>query len=186
MKHIISNKLEKKLARKRKLKEWWFKHTVYKTVKKTISKFLYEYRYHTGTNTNQIFMLPYDFKKYSNEQIEFSLDMLKTHAELEHWARKTIENEDGYLLIISSQNRSHARFSNRFLEEINLNDVKVEPVTQNEQQKQQIAHPEQSIQDEELPAEKMLDAQIQVHSEQSVEPTKQQEVAPKRKSVWDD
>lgn len=183
MNHIISNKYEKKLARKRKLKQWWFKHTVYKKVKKTISKFLYEYRYHTGTNTNQIFMLPDDFKKYSNEQIEFALDMLKTHLELEHWEHKTIKNEDGYLLIISSQNRSQARFSNRFLEEINLNDVKVEPVTQNEQQKQQITHPEQSIQDEELPAEKMIDAKQPVHAEQP----KQVESTPaKRKSVWDD
>lgn len=181
-KYLTSAKKDKKLEKQRKHGQWWFEFWIGRKIWKIISDFLYMYRKHTNTNTYQIFMVPDDFKKYSNEEIERALDIFK-HNGILYWEHKTIKNEDGYLLIISSQNRSHARFSNRFLEEINLNDVKVEPITQNEQTKQQITHPEQSIQDEELPAEKMIDAKQPVHAEQP----KQVESTPaKRKSVWDD
>lgn len=166
MKHIISDKYEKKLAQKRKHKQWWFRHTVYKRVKKTITKYLYNYRYHTATNTNQIFMLPEDFKKYSNQQIEFALDMLLRDGELERWESKTIKNQDGYLLIVSSQNRSQERFSSQYLQEIDLDDVQLEPITKQDDSNQEPTKV--------------------VANEPTTEPTKQVDSTPKHKNIWDD
>lgn len=173
MRHIISIKYEKKLAKKRKHKQWWFKHTVYKKVKKTIAKYLYNYRYHTATNTNQIFMLPEDFKKYSNQQIEFALDMLLHDGELERWEPKTIKNQDGYLLIIAAQNRSQARFSSQYLQEIDLNDVQLEPITNKDKTGQNETKQVNSAQEQATVT--------------TTEPTTEQvEPTPKHKNIWDD
>lgn len=172
MKHIISNKYEKKLAKKRKFKQWWFKHTVYKKVKKIITKYLYNYRYHTATNTNQIFMLPEDFKKYSNQELEFAFDMLIHDGELERWEAKTIKNQDGYYLIISTQNRSQERFSSQYLQEINLNNVQLEPITKQDKPGQN-----ETKQDNSTPV---------TVGEPAIEPTKQVDSTPKHTSIWDD
>ena len=210
---IISKKFNKKINRSKKfkswlekIKNWWFCLTKLKFMRKRIKKIIKSECVRLNieaVSIQEIFIVPSDFKKLSNQQIETGLNLFVKRKELDRWEQKNKENTDRYLLIFPAQNRSESRILNRIPEEINLNDIQLERLPQLEQEKLEEQHLEQTTltDDEvydainkarhlevikELPAEKMLDAKIPVHAEQSDEPTKQQEVTPKRKSVWDD
>ena len=76
-------------------------------------------------------MRTWEFKKYSNEQIEHALSILVKYNKIVSWSYKTQNNEDGYLIILLTENRSQRRILNNIPEEIDLNQVKTTPISSN-------------------------------------------------------
>ena len=130
-KMLISKHRERKLRRKRRLKDWWFKITIYRKVRKKLIKYLYEARYYEGVDTNQIFVTPADFK-YSTEEVEKALKLLVKKGELNQIIPKKEQNLDGYLVVIATENRSQNRISRAVPIEIDLNTIETKPVLQNQ------------------------------------------------------
>lgn len=164
MKSIINDKAEQKYLKKLARKEWWFKITKLKHARKVISKEYYKEHLQQGKAINQIYIYASDFKKLSKEQIEYALNLFVKYGEI--YSFKPVEIDDSkdvYLVVFFPQNRSQERILRRIPEEIDLNDIQLEPLPQNEQEK--------SAQTEEMPTKQ----------------SKQEEsTTPKRKSVWDD
>lgn len=142
---MISKRRERKLRRKRRLRDWWFKITIYRKVRKKLIKYLYEARYYEDNDTDRIFVVPADFK-YSNEEVEKALKLLLKKGELKQITKAKEENADGYLVVFETENRSQRRISRRVPAEIDLNNVEIEPVAQKQATNQQTvsAEPKQT------------------------------------------
>ena len=119
------------LKLKLRIKNWWFKITVQKGVRKRLIKLLYETKYYEGNGVNHFFVVPTDFK-YSDDEVAKALNNLVRKGELKEIIKTKRENEDGYLVVVATRNRSQRRISRAFPNEIDLNKVNVESITQNE------------------------------------------------------
>ncbi|MBQ8886811.1 MAG: hypothetical protein IJW25_01205 [Clostridia bacterium] len=71
--------------------------------------------------------------KYDQKQIEYGLDMFVARGELKSYEKLKIgDSKDAYILIFSPENRSQCEILAAVPEEIDLNNVKLEPVPQNQ------------------------------------------------------
>lgn len=129
VKNIRTKSKRRWVTFKQAIREFFFKLFAVRKITKTISKTYYNLVYRTGKELDSIFMVPAEFKKYSNEQIEHALDILVKYKKLSSWCKKIQHNEDGYLLVLTTENCSQSRFYNNIPEEIDLNQVKVETST---------------------------------------------------------
>lgn len=134
MKSIINDKAEQKYLKKLARKEWWFKITKLKHARKVISKEYYKEHLKQGKAINQIYIYASDFKKLNKGQIEYALNLFVKYGEI--YSYKPVEIDDSkdvYLVVFFPQNRSHRRILKRTPDEINLNDVNLEPLPPKEQ-----------------------------------------------------
>lgn len=169
---IKSKSFNKKLARARRWSDFWFKLFKLGFMRRILKKILKQTTIKNNfKDVNKLQIFPSDFRKLSDEQIERGLDMFVKRCELASWSHIKEQNADGYLVVFSSENRSQERILNRIPEEINLNEINLEPLPQKEQEKPAELQEQLTQEPEELPAEKMLDAQIPVHAKQPAEPT---------------
>ena len=129
MKKIITSKGNRRLRKKRKFSDFIFRHTVLKRVRKTIAKTYYAECFRTNTEIKSLFMVPSEFVKYSNQQIEKAFELLVKHEAIASWEHKTVKNADGYLIVFPVENGSQSRILSHIPEEINLSGEKVEPIT---------------------------------------------------------
>ena len=158
---IKSKKFNKKLARSKRWSDFWFKLFKLPFMRRILKKILKQTTIKNNfKDINKLQVFPSDFRKLSDEQIERGLDMFVTRRELAMWTHIKEQNADGYLVVFADENRSQERILNRIPQEIDLNKLNLEPLPPKEQEKP-----------EELPAEKMLDAQIPVHPAQPTNPT---------------
>ena len=154
-----------------------------------------------AVNIQELYIVPSDFKKLSNQQIEIGLNLFVKRKELERWERISKENADRYLVIFPTQNRSESRILNRIPEEININDIQLDRLPQSEQEKPaetpkanksaepaKEAHPEQAkLSEDEIYEAINKSRHLECVKELPAEQPKQVESTPaKRKSVWDD
>lgn len=139
MKFTISDKFLTKLNKGVKLREWWFTNHTAKKMWKRIEKIYKTYykQTHSITPIEQLRIYPEDFKKLPNETIECGLNLFVKQGGLKSWNKQTVQNADIYLVVFNNENRSQERFSNtkntilsRIPQEIDLNSVNVEPITQ--------------------------------------------------------
>ena len=129
MKNIRTNSKRRWIAFKQTIREFFFKLFAVRRITGMISKTYYNLIYNTGKDYDSIFMVPSEFKKYSDEEIEHALNILVKHNKLISWCKTIQHNEDGYLLVLISENRSQRRFYNNIPEEINSNQVKIEQIS---------------------------------------------------------
>lgn len=141
MKFTISNKFLTKLNKGVKFREWWFANHTAKKMWKRIEKIYKTYykQTHSITPIEQLRIYPEDFKKLSNETIERGLNLFVKQGGLKAWNKQTVQNADIYLVIFNLENRSQERFSDtkntilsRIPQEIDLNKVELEPISQPE------------------------------------------------------
>lgn len=139
MKFTISDKFMSKLQKSTRLRDWWFSNHTAKKMWKRIKKIYKTYykQTHATSPIEQLTVYPEDFKKLSNETIERGLNLFVKQGGLKTWNNKTVQNADAYLLIFNLENRTLERFSkpnravlDRTPQEINLNEFKLEPITQ--------------------------------------------------------
>ena len=139
MKFQITNKFLKKLKKGQKISGWWFKIWTAKPIWKRIKK-IYKITYKTNLATTpfeKLVVYPEDFKKFSNENIERAFNLFVKDGGLKSWNKQIQQNADVYLLILNIENLLQDRFSttqkpkiNRIIQEIDLDSVNVEPITQ--------------------------------------------------------
>lgn len=178
MKNIKSKHKRRWVMFKQRVKDFFFKLFAVRKITKIISKTYYNLVYKTGKDFDSIFMVPDEFKKYSNEQIERALDILVKYNKLASWNKKTQQNEDGYLVVLPTENRSQRRILNNIPEEIDLNNVKTEPVEQKQQENIQLeGQPNKTT----APAE-----DTPTNNEESAPAEQNQSTPTKHKSIWDD
>lgn len=129
MKNIKSKRKRRWVAFKQAIREFFFKLFAVRKITKTISNTYYALLYETGIEYTSLFMVPSDFKKYSNKQIEHALNILVKHKKLASWCNKIRNNADGYLLVLPTENRLERRILNCIPDEIDLNQVNVQPIS---------------------------------------------------------
>lgn len=141
MKFTISDKFLTKLNRRVKWRERWFSQHTAKKMWKRIEKIYKTYykQTHSITPIEQLRIYPEDFKKLSNETIERGLNLFVKQGGLKSWSKQTVQNADIYLVVFNNENRSQERFSDtkntilsRIPQEIDLNKVELEPISQPE------------------------------------------------------
>ena len=132
MKNIRSKSKRRWVTFKQAIREFFFKLFAVRKIIKIISKTYYDLIYETGTEYSSIFMAPSDFRKYSDKQIEHALNILVKHKKLSSWNKLKKDNEDGYLLVLPTENRSEHRILKAIPPEIDLNKVNIEPIAKNE------------------------------------------------------
>lgn len=139
MKPIINARFERKCRRIKSIKNWWFRCFKLRRMRKRIKK-LYKAEYIKHDKPiNKLTIYAHAFK-YDKKQIEHGLDMLVERGELEGYEIiKKGDSKDAYTLVFSFENRSHERILAEVPEEINLNDVKIEPIAKNSMQEQSTA-----------------------------------------------
>lgn len=128
-----------KLQKSTRIRDWWFSNHTAKKMWKRIKKIYKTYykQTHATSPIEQLTVYPEDFNKQSNETIERGLNLFVNQGGLKSWSNQTVQNADAYLLVFNLENRSQERFSNtkntilsRIPQEIDLNSVNVEPITQ--------------------------------------------------------
>lgn len=128
---IITQKFNNKCNKKKRFKEWWFRKTKLWRIRKKIKKIYYKHFIKTSQHTNELIIYLSDFKgKYSKEQFEYALELFLKRNEIISFTQENVKSRDGYLLILTNENRSQERILERTLQEIDLNEVKTEPINQ--------------------------------------------------------
>lgn len=131
---IKSKKFNNKLARARRWSDFWFKLFKLRFMRKILKKILKQTTIKNNfKDVNKLQVFPSDFRKLSDEQIERGLNMFVERRELASWSHIKEQNADGYLVVFPDENRSQERFLNRIPQQINLNDVNLEPLPSQEQ-----------------------------------------------------
>ena len=150
---IKSKKFNKKLAKARRWSDFWFKLFKLGFMRRILKKILKQTTIKNNfKDVNKLQVFPSDFRKLSDEQIERGLEMFVARRELASWSHIKEQNADGYLVVFADENRSHERFLNRIPQEINLNDVNLEPLPPKEQDRPaETSKEEQQQQAKELP-----------------------------------
>lgn len=160
---IISKSFSKKLNRFRRISDWWFTITKLRFMRKILQYLVKVICIEKNINTlDKLNVYPSDFRKLSNEQIERGLKLFVKRKELLNWEHIKYQNADGYLVVLPNENGSQERILNRIPEEIDLNNVNLEPLPQNMPEKQLEEHQQDTT----------IEA---VNLEQVKEPTKQVE-----------
>lgn len=130
MKPILCKRIERKYRRRQALKKFWFSLFKLRRMRKRIEKLYYKEQLQHDTTIYKLTVYAHAFK-YSKPQIEYGLNLLVEKNVIESFEPiKKGDSKDGYTLVFSSQNRSQDRILAEVPEEIDLNQVNVEPVRQ--------------------------------------------------------
>ena len=130
-----------KLQKSTRIRDWWFSNHTAKKMWKRIKKIYKTYykQTHATSPIEQLTVYPEDFNKQSNETIERGLNLFVNQGGLKSWSNQTVQNADAYLLVFNLENRSQERISkpnravlDRTPQEIDLNKVELEPISQPE------------------------------------------------------
>ena len=102
-------------------------------MRKRIRKILYKEQTSLDCELSKIGLYASDFKRLSKEQIDYGLNLFVERGELlsYEFISKNNNSKDEYILVLPTENRSQARFSERKIQEINLNDLNLEQVKEN-------------------------------------------------------
>ena len=102
-------------------------------MRKRIRKILYKEQTRLDCELSKIGLYASDFKRLSKEQIDYGLNLFVERGELlsYEFISKNNNSKDEYILVLPTENRSQARFSERKIQEINLNDLNLEQVKEN-------------------------------------------------------
>ena len=133
MRKIRNTWSEKKNKFFRALKKWWFRVVKLNFMRKRIRKILYKEQTRLDCELSKIGLYASDFKRLSKEQIDYGLNLFVERGELlsYEFISKNNNSKDEYILVLPTENRSQARFSERKIQEINLNDLNLEQVKEN-------------------------------------------------------
>lgn len=130
-----------KLQKSTRIRDRWFSNHTAKKMWKRIKKIYKTYykQTHATSPIEQLTVYPEDFNKQSNETIERGLNLFVNQGGLKSWSNQTVQNADAYLLVFNLENRSQERISkpnravlDRTPQEIDLNKVELEPISQPE------------------------------------------------------
>ena len=128
MKTIRNNRMEKKVRRSQKFRNWLFRVFKLRKMRKKISKLYYKEQIFHPEPITKLLIYAHVFK-YDKHQIERGLKMFVDRGELkEYFPVKKGDSKDAYILVFSLENRSQSRISAEIPDEIDLNSIKVEPI----------------------------------------------------------
>jgi len=130
MKTIRSKRFERKTRRRQKIKDWWFRLFKLRKMRKRIRKIYYKEQLKHDKPIYIITIYAHAFK-YDKKYIEYGLDMFVQRGEIESYELvKKGDSKDAYTLVFSPENRSQDEILAEVPEEIDLNQIKTEPVPQ--------------------------------------------------------
>ena len=139
MKSIISEKIERKFRRRQARQRWLFKVFKLRKMRKRIRKLFYKEQLKHDNPIYKLTVYAHAFK-YDKKQIEYGLNLFVERGEILSYEKiKKGDSKDAYTLVFSSENRSHERILAEVPEEINLNDIKTEPIAENSTKNQSTA-----------------------------------------------
>lgn len=127
---ILNKRIERKYMRRKAIRDWWFRHTKLRKMRKRIRKLFYKEQVKHDKPINEIVIYSHAFKM-DKDKIEYGLEMFKERGEILSYTSKKVENHDGYWVVFPSENRSQSRILAYVPEEIDLNQVKTEPINKN-------------------------------------------------------